>query len=283
MIEAMELASKTKPLAHQILYGDCRTLLSAYRDKFDFIFADPPFNISHGYDGYDDNIPAHKFRQFMCDWIIVAINALRDGGTLAIHVPDDLVEMVFDTCQHRQEVKRVDWIILHQRFGQAKPISTAKSLIHTKHHCLIYVKGDTSLRTFNPPRQQSDRATKYGDKRTQATATPGERVAFDVWRWGETHIGDIFGFPEDGPHWGRVPGNSKERRGSHPNQLCENYLARLISAYSNPGDFIADPFCGSGTTCTVAKALGRSCVTMDVSMPNVLSARERLEKGAVRV
>jgi DNA modification methylase len=80
-----------------------------------------------------------------------------------------------------------------------------------------------------------------------------------------------------------VQGNNAERRQGHPNQLPEVYLQRLILAYTNPGDRILDPFGGSGTTAVVADALGRDCVTCDVSEHNVASIRDRLQKGAVRV
>ena len=36
-----------------VLHGDCRDEVPK-QGQFDFIFADPPFNIGHGYTGYDD-------------------------------------------------------------------------------------------------------------------------------------------------------------------------------------------------------------------------------------
>lgn len=44
----------------------------------------------------------------------------------------------------------------------------------------------------------------------------------------------------------------------HPTQKPEKLLAKLILASSNKGDFIFDPFIGSGTTAVVAKKLGRN-------------------------
>ena len=43
----------------------------------------------------------------------------------------------------------------------------------------------------------------------------------------------------------------------HPTQKPEKLLAKLILASSNPGDFVFDPFLGSGTTAVVAKKLHR--------------------------
>ena len=104
------------------------------------------------------------------------------------------------------------------------------------------------------------------------TERGGQRVPFTVW-----------GVPSDGDYWGRIQGNNKERCPGCDNQLPEVYLERIIRAYSNKGDAILDPFCGSATTAVVAAALGRSAVTCDVSKAAVNDAKSRLKKGAVRV
>jgi site-specific DNA-methyltransferase (adenine-specific) len=44
---------------------------------------------------------------------------------------------------------------------------------------------------------------------------------------------------------------------SHPTQKPEKLIAKLILASSQEGDFIFDPFVGSGTSCVVAKKLNR--------------------------
>ncbi len=80
-----------------------------------------------------------------------------------------------------------------------------------------------------------------------------------------------------------MQGNIKERQPGHPNQLPEVYLERLIRAYTNPGDLVLDPFVGSGTTLVVAEALDRKSIGIDVSLSNIDSAYERLQKGSVRV
>lgn len=64
--------------------------------------------------------------------------------------------------------------------------------------------------------------------------------------------------------------------------MPEAYLSRLIKAYTREGDYILDPFCGSGTTPTVAAGLGRNCMSIDVSPENIESARERVRRGMVR-
>jgi site-specific DNA-methyltransferase (adenine-specific) len=85
-----------------------------------------------------------------------------------------------------------------------------------------------------------------------------------------------------GKFWGRVQGNSKERRGYHDNQLPEVYLARVISATSREGDLVLDPFLGSGTTGVVAHALSRRFIGIEYSEKNAASAADRMRCGPVR-
>ena len=54
-----------------------------------------------------------------------------------------------------------------------------------------------------------------------------------------------------------VPFWSMPENTDHPTQKPEKLIAKLILASSKPGDFVFDPFVGSGTTCVVAKKLGR--------------------------
>ena len=50
----------------------------------------------------------------------------------------------------------------------------------------------------------------------------------------------------------------------HPTQKPEKLIAKLILASSKPGDVIFDPFAGSGTTCVVAKKLGRRFIGVEI-------------------
>jgi len=78
---------------------------------------------------------------------------------------------------------------------------------------------------------------------------------------------DIFGFG--------VITSSKERL-DFDTQKPENLLKRIILASSNPGDIVADFFCGSGTTGAVAEKLGRRWIMSDLSKFAIQVTRKRL-------
>ena len=65
--------------------------------------------------------------------------------------------------------------------------------------------------------------------------------------------------------------------GKHPTQKPEYLLERIILAASREGDMVLDPFVGSGTTCVVAKKLGRFSIGIDQEKDYLAIAAERLK------
>lgn len=62
----------------------------------------------------------------------------------------------------------------------------------------------------------------------------------------------------------------------YPNQKPEDLLERIIKASSNEGDLIADFFCGSGTTASVAEKLGRKWIACDLGKFAIHTTRKRM-------
>jgi DNA modification methylase len=62
------------------------------------------------------------------------------------------------------------------------------------------------------------------------------------------------------------PINSRaaERLG-YPTQKPEALLERIITASSNEGDVVLDPFCGCGTAIAVAQRLKRNWIGIDIT------------------
>ncbi len=67
--------------------------------------------------------------------------------------------------------------------------------------------------------------------------------------------------------WTDIPpigAQAKERLG-YPTQKPEALLERILSASSNEGDVVLDPFCGCGTTVQVAQKLNRRWIGIDIT------------------
>ena len=70
---------------------------------------------------------------------------------------------------------------------------------------------------------------------------------------------------------------NKERLG-YPTQKPVALLRRIISASSNKGDLVLDPFCGCGTTVVAANELKRKWIGIDISAFPVELIRSRLHR-----
>ena len=62
----------------------------------------------------------------------------------------------------------------------------------------------------------------------------------------------------------------------YPTQKPEALLERVITTSSNPGDLVADFFCGSGTTAAVAEKLGRKWICADLGKFAIHTTRKRI-------
>ncbi|MHC4447444.1 MAG: DNA-methyltransferase [Planctomycetota bacterium] len=266
-VRRLEPAHSAKGPDTRVYVGDCRDVLASLPDRgnVDLIFADPPFNWDVPYDEWHDGMPRPEYERFTFDWLDGCIGALAPSGSLWVNIPDDTAAEAIVHLK-RRGLKMINWCIWHFRFGQHR----ASSFILSKVHVLYFVK-DPAQRIWNPNDilEPSDRASIYADPRTMAKEhNKGMRVPMDVWY---------------GQYWGRIQGNNKERRHQHHNQIPEAYLERVIRACSNPGDLVLDPFLGSGTTSTVARALGRRSIGIEYSPVGAESAWQRILDGPVRI
>jgi site-specific DNA-methyltransferase (adenine-specific) len=61
--------------------------------------------------------------------------------------------------------------------------------------------------------------------------------------------------------------------GEHPAIMPEQLARDMIGTWTNKGDVVLDPFCGSGTTLKMAAQMGRRFIGFDIDYTNVAMAR----------
>jgi site-specific DNA-methyltransferase (adenine-specific) len=71
-----------------------------------------------------------------------------------------------------------------------------------------------------------------------------------------------------------------KKRYRHPAPFPEELPRRLIELYSFQEDVVLDPFLGSGTTCRVAKDLGRRSIGVEIDEQFCAMAAERCKTPA---
>jgi site-specific DNA-methyltransferase (adenine-specific) len=78
-----------------------------------------------------------------------------------------------------------------------------------------------------------------------------------------------------------VPFWSMPENTDHPTQKPEKLLAKIILASSNKGDFVLDPFAGSGTTQVTAKKLGRKYLGIELDEAYCCLTEKRLASAEI--
>lgn len=70
--------------------------------------------------------------------------------------------------------------------------------------------------------------------------------------------------------------NSKEYPKIHPTQKPVNLLRRLIEVFTDPGDVVIDPCCGSGATLRAARECGRNSYGFEICKEFYARAKEEM-------
>jgi site-specific DNA-methyltransferase (adenine-specific) len=146
---------------------------------------------------------------------------------------------------------------------------------------LFYSKSDTPF--FNYPTRPYENIEEYIKKRKQEVHEEPDGRPYVLSDGGggkfvKRYIDEAmaYGVPLDDV-WDidKLNNSSKERLG-YPTQKPEILLQRIIEISSKEGDIILDPFCGCGTSISVAEKLGRKWIGIDVTHLAISLIKNRL-------
>ena len=242
-------------LTHQIITGDVLAVLPMIPDgAVALTFADPPYNIGIDYGGgkQADRRSDFDYLTWCAKWIAECVRALRPGGTMWVLINDEYADS-FGVMLRRAGLTRRNWIVWYETFG----VNCKSKFNRTKRHLFYCVKGKAHTFNREAVTRPSARQAKYNDPR----ANPNGKCWDDVWQ-----------IP-------RLAGTHKERLPDFPTQLPMSLLNPIVTATSNPGDLVLDPFNGSGTTGAVALTHGRRYIGIELNETYAEAARERM--GAI--
>jgi len=193
---------------------------------------------------------------------------LAPQGSLYVHVDPTVghaVKLLLDEifgpgCFQREIVWRIGWVSGFK--------TRARNWIRN-HDLLFFYAKDPARFTFNkrylphPP----------GYLRRDGSPPKGKGVPLDdVWNAGDAEL-SLRG--RESLDSIQIKSFSTEKTG-YATQKNESLLERIIEASSDPGGLVADVFCGSGTTLSVAERLGRRWIGCDVGHSAIHIATARL-------
>lgn len=269
---------------NRLFLGDNFKLMSAllpeYEGKVDLIYTDPPFFTNRNFstrigrgedsrkpaewqlgDGYTDSWRSlDDYIQFLYDRLSLMHRLLSPSGTLYLHLDwhaDAYARLLLDEIfGPDQFLNEIIWT-----YHGPSPI---RSAFNRKHDTiLVYAKSDKY--TFN-----ADAVRIPYDQTTLKTFSSSSKAGFG--KVPDLQRGKV---PEDWWYFPVVARLHNERTG-YPTQKPEALLTRIILASSNPGDIVADFFCGSGTTPLTAARHGRHFLASDASFRAIHTTKTRL-------
>lgn len=254
-----------------VFAGDCIARMGQIPDgSIDLVFADPPFNIGYDYDQYDDRKSADEYLQWCVNWMRQVHRVLKSDGSFWLAIGDDFAAELKVLAQREVGFHSRSWVIWYYTFGV-----NCKRKFTRSHTHLLYFTKDAQQFTFNQDdpevRIPSARQLVYGDRR----ANPRGRLPDDTWVLRPQDLEAGFGAQEDCWYFPRVAGTFKQRAGFHGCQMPEQLLARIVRSCSQEGEWVLDPFAGSGSTLLVARKLGRRAIGFELSQDYVKQIRKR--------
>jgi len=269
---------------NRLLLGDnlavMAALLPEYEGRVDLIYVDPPFFTNRKYnarigrgedsrkpdewqlaEGYRDHWPdLDAYLDFLYQRLALMNRLLAPNGTLYLHLDwhaDSYARLLLDEIFGAENMlNEIIWA-----YHGPSPIRRAFNRKHDT--ILVYVKGREY--TFN-----ADAVREPYNPNTVKTFEASPKAGFG--KVPDLKRGKV---PEDWWYFPVVARLHNERTG-YPTQKPRALLERIIRASSNPGDLVADFFCGSGTTPRVAADLGRKFIATDATFRAVHTTRSRL-------
>ena len=271
-----------------LIFGDNLAAMSAllpdYEGRIQLIYTDPPFFTNRHYpvrvgrgedsrrpevwqlaEGYPDHwINLDAYLDMLYPRLVLMHRLLSPSGSLYLHLDwhaNAYARLLLDEIFGPERLlNEIVWV-----YHGPSPIRRAFNRKHDT--ILVYTKNDTY--TFNVDAVR----TPY-DPNTVKTFAASPKAGFG--KIPDLKRGKV---PEDWWYFPVVARLHNERTG-YPTQKPEALLERIILAASNPGDIVADFFCGSGTTAVVAARHGRCYLAGDITWRAAHTSRSRLVAAA---
>ena len=239
----------------KIICGNNQEILADMpADSIDLTVTSPPYDDMRTYNGY---------RFELGKFITELYRVTKPGGVVVWVVADQTKDHAMSGTSFRQALTFMDagfnlyHHMIYQRTRRQIDIP-AGAYFNDFENMFVFSKGKP--KTYNVIRDV---------KNVQSGTTHKKRNRnVDGTRGNEQHI-PISNYGKRGRVWfyytGLYHSTSDKIAYEHPAIFPEKLAADHIKTWSNKGDMVLDPFCGSGTTLKMAAHLGRNYTGIDIS------------------
>ena len=242
--------------------GDCQEVAGSLAPRsVDLLFLDPPYNLNKRFgDNTFTKKPVEQYTEWLGGVLDTLLPTVKRNGTVYICGDWHTSASIFAAASDRLNVRnRITWEREKGRGAKTNWKNSSEDIWF----CTI---GDEYTFNVDDVKVRRKVIAPYrnddGSPKDWSEGSDGNhRDTHPSNLWTDISI----------PFWS-MPENT-----DHPTQKSEKLLAKLILASSNSGDFVLDPFLGSGTTSVVAKKLRRHYLGIECEEEYALLAEKRLE------
>lgn len=251
---------------NNIWQSDCESILADLEtESVDLVLTSPPY----------DNLRTYKGYEFAFEKIAKELaRVLKEGGVIVWVVSDATISGSETGSSFAQALFfKEQGLNLHDTmiFRKKNPIPQIYRKRYNNEFEYMFVFSKGTVKTHNPIYVDCLHAGLELGTTTYKNYSKGVQTRSKL-------ANPVKNQKIKGNIWEYVVGKKKEDQEAkeHPAPFpCE--LARdHILSWSNPGDIVLDPMCGSGTTTKVALELERQYIGIDISKEYVEIARSRL-------
>lgn len=250
-------------ITNKIINQDLFEIIDFLPEKFvDLLFIDPPYNLNKDFSNHNKGkirfkaLKPGEYKQWFDSWFSKLLKILKPEASVYICGDWRTTYLIQDVVQKYLVVQnRITWEREKGRGSKTNWKNCSEDILF----CTVSNKF-----TFNAEKVKLKRKViaPYRDENGNPKDwKDGFRLTYPSNIWTDISV----------PFWS-MPENT-----NHPTQKPEKLLAKIILASTNEGNFVFDPFAGSGTTAVVAKKLNRKYCGVELDEYYCCIAGKRLE------
>lgn len=250
---------------NEIYCNDCvEGMKKLPENSVDLVVTSPPY----------DNLRDYKGYKFQAESIAKELFRILKQGGIAIWVVGDKIKngnKSLTSFKHALHFQAIGFNVHDVMIYRKKNTPFMRSNAYTNCFEFMFVFSKGKPKTFNPLKTKTIRHGREKLVVNKKSDGVNKKV------WGElkkektlTNIWDY----AVGLHGSTSDKIAFKHTAIFPEKLAEDH----ILSWTNPGDVVLDPMCGSGTTCKMAKKNNRLFIGFDISKEYCDIAKERVGK-----
>jgi len=253
-----------------VICGKAEDVLKTFPDGcIDLTVTSPPYDNLRTYHGYEFNFKCIAQELY---------RVTKQGGVVVWVVGDSVINESESGISFKQALyfKEIGFNLHDTMIYQKNnnPFPETVRYAQKFEYMFIFSKGRVSI--FNPLKDRKN--LQSGIKKGSTTRQKDGKTK----KMKTTTISE---FGMRGNVWKYDTGFNKTTKDTyafqHPAMYPEKLAGDHILSWSNKGDTVLDPMCGSGTTLKMAKELGRNYIGIEISPEYCKIAERRLSQGVL--